>query len=919
MKPIFLDYGENLPEIAAREISSCANPQNALLVFPNKRPGYFAAKYLSEKKGPIISPKIFSQDEFIDELFSNLKDKTIKVKRFYDPDLAAVLMFDLKKEFHSFLNKKEGEAENPFLLAWAMRMISAFEECKIASVEPKRLRKFDFLSSPDKSADSLNKKFERFSDLYEKFYFLCADKGFYTRAMKYSCLAERSKDCAEYCLSFEKAVFGGFFVLNKSEKIILQEIAENGNSLFIYGDSPLLEGKSVHDRPKKELKREKPKIKFVKCLSRQHEVFELKKELGCSDGASKKSFGQDNAVIIPESSYLPPALEIVFPNISEFNISAGYSLKMTPIYGLFLALENLFGSLNAQKEFSARSYFSFAFHPYIKNFKANKGKENAEKTRMAFQNLRDYAAKEKISFISLKELSDLGGSEVKEINESLIAPFLNSSSLGEFCEAAEDFIDSISFYSTGNLHPYWNYFPSIMKEKAQEIKNSLLSKVSFKNTKEYVSFFNSYCSASAYPFSGSPVRGLQGLGFLESRNLKFEKIYFLGFCENIFPSVKKEDEILPYEARLELGLSTYKEKSEIYSYYFERLIYSSKEAVFFYTQDDESGLSPFGEKLKWDYEKEKIKYEERFSLSPVSFAPYKIKPVKKTDKMKDFLKSQIYSYSSLDAYLSCGLKFYYSKVLRLGEEDELMSEREPKEIGEALHKILEKFFFMKGFESPYKEKIIIMEKALKEVSDKILKDKETNGISYMEYFQIRKRCFDFLNFHEKDRSKFKILEGEKEIHFEINVKGHVFKLKSRLDRIDDRDGEIVVCDYKTGGLDFKKYIPKASVEKDGLPEIFQGNKNKIGSLQLPVYCMAAETIYKSKEINASIITLGLPQIKEDLLFKKEDNRPAKLKIYKEAVSLALDEIVGCDSFNPAEDEKECEYCPFARFCNIYNS
>jgi len=86
----------------------------------------------------------------------------------------------------------------------------------------------------------------------------------------------------------------------------------------------------------------------------------------------------------------------------------------------------------------------------------------------------------------------------------------------------------------------------------------------------------------SYPFPGTPLKGLQVLGLLETRGLRFGRVYFLDANSDILPAARKEDTILSHFVRESLGLATYKTRERISRYYFDALLSGADEAHVFY-------------------------------------------------------------------------------------------------------------------------------------------------------------------------------------------------------------------------------------------------------------------------------------------------------------------------------------------------
>ena len=142
-------------------------------------------------------------------------------------------------------------------------------------------------------------------------------------------------------------------------------------------------------------------------------------------------------------------------------------------------------------------------------------------------------------------------------------------------------------------------------EQVIELKNSRLVGESFDGAAGYFKFFTTFIQCSSYPFPGTPLTGLQVLGFLETRCLRFKRVYFLDANADILPSSRKEDTILSHFVREGLGLSTYKTRERLSRYYFTALLAGAAEAHIFYKDSAAKERSPFVEKLIWDLQREK--------------------------------------------------------------------------------------------------------------------------------------------------------------------------------------------------------------------------------------------------------------------------------------------------------------------------
>ena len=97
-------------------------------------------------------------------------------------------------------------------------------------------------------------------------------------------------------------------------------------------------------------------------------------------------------------------------------------------------------------------------------------------------------------------------------------------------------------------------------------------------------------------------------------------------------------------------------------------------------------------------------------------------------------------------------------------------------------------------------------------------------------------------------NKLKILAVEKEFENEIKDRGKIFKIRGKIDRIDELNGEVRIIDYKSG----KKISKRNLTIKDS--EELTGEKG-IYNLQLLVYMLGIKEEFNEKTIKSGIINL----------------------------------------------------------------
>ena len=918
---------ENLVEKAGELLLSAGSLADNIVIFPGKRPAHFLRRYLAGKRGGALrAPVITSMDGFIDLAAEELGIKGGGASAL---DLAEVLYGRLKKELCRVIARDPGELTLDSFLPWALKLTGDFEELKIELKTQKDLSGYDSILPEDLRSASFMKKLESFSRLYGDFYRELEKEDLLTRSVKYARVAGEIErlDNARY----ENIIFAGFFALTNAEKVILKNLAARGAHIILE-PGPGLEEQFAFLGPAPAIRQPappsaKPALRFYKASDAHGEIFKLAQVL--------KDPAPGDVIVLPEAQTLFPLIENVLPKAGDYNISMGYPLAATPVYALLDSLGDLLDK-KGEAGYFAPNYLKFVFHPYIKNIYLN---GSAEPGRIIFQTVEEHLSGRVNKYVTLKEIEDdvlllkeasarlgdygekLGPADIKAhiagIHKTLIAPFEEIKSIADLAGKLLAFISYISEHSTAPLHPYWAPFVEKAMEHIIELKNSRLAGESFAGAAGYFKFFKTFIQGANYPFPGTPLKGLQVLGFLETRGLRFNRVYFLDANSDILPAARKEDTILSHFVREGLGLSTYKTRERLSRYYFSALLAGAAEAHLFYKDSANKERSPFVEKLVWDLERRNEKPEESEVHLRINFSQSEPKPTAKTPEQIAALRAGEFSPSALDAYLTCNLKFYYRYALRLSEKDELSDDIEQRDIGTIVHEALENFFKAragKPLNILEKDYGLMLEEAGR-VFDARLKGHNA-GFEYLIKRQVERRLRDILDYHRDNLAGITILGCETRLTAELPTRYGPIKLKGRADRVDLRGGVIHILDYKTG---VRAGVPNWQKFDLGMRADWPST---LKSTQLPFYIlayMAGHNISDAGGLDASLMLLGAENITEETLYrernKKTPDKAAVFGTYKEALTVLIEEILDKDTpFYPPPDETPCAVCPFKNLC-----
>jgi len=916
-----------------KDFSSCA------IVFPGIRPSHFLLDYLKKRiKGPFLPPARFSIDEWMQYLFSLKRDERIPDG---DPDKDFDLIYLLYRAIvESGIDKKSSlfklaSSINNYI-HWGGRILNAMEEFEIQKakrIEIEALAEYD-----ENFLDWVRDFWKHFVLIRDKFYYLLRINNLTYRGEVYDWTSENIGDISD-SIQFDKVIFAGFYALNKSENKMMKHLySRNKTDIIIQSDE--IEGEIPRTSPYYSHKKwegdwgitfkklnnrqsKKPELKIHQCFDSHTEILTAEEILS---GFKEKDI--NTAIVLPDPAPLIPLIsEVVQASKDDFNITMGYPLKRT---SLFTLLKYVFSLQKTKKKteeknlYYLKDYLNLIQHPWIKTIRDEKEEESF---RMAVNRLEPILvnqnreeAKNFFSLGEIKKLLSVNALEdevpVKDALESLekvhtlsIKVFDEIKSLKEASEKLHSLISFLYTQSSVKKYPLNNQFVGKLFEKLEEIKNSLFADINFPDSYDIITFLESYLGTLRVPFFGEPLKGVQIMGMLESRNLNFEQAVLLDVNEGTMPDVNKFDPLLPQGLRKLIDLPTYEEKESMYAYNFFRLINGAKEVHLIFKEGklknvDKNIKSRFIEKIIWEKEKKNEKRYMDNRLFAPSVEVLEKKEIEKSKKALKKLKEMEYSPTRIDTYIRCPLQFYYRYVLGLEEFMGIEEEVEHSTIGKFTHDFLKDYytkFLNKKFipdKSDYEKKLKVeLEKNFREGGGQlILKDIISTTLNRFMDYEIERA--------EEQDIYIKNLEEVVSGDF-ITKKGKAFKFQGRIDRVEETGGILKVIDYKTGTV----IIPGKIKERE-----FDFSRetiyNKIKSFQLPiyVYLYSKHSGIPVDKIQAGIFNIRKPREKNTLACEN-------MEIFLDALAFILEEITNPDiPFFPDPDHY-CEYCPYRLMCS----
>lgn len=914
-KIIELPYRENPVEYLANIVK---DRERTIVVFPGKRPALFLRKRLSELVGKaFIPPRIFSLEDFISYLYERGFGKAV----FINSLDASWLIFTLSREMHRLKDYPTFES----FFFWGTRIYNMFEEFEkelIPSEEFKKVKEYsELLGVPEGIRAILG----TFSELKSRFDEELEKRGFTTPGKILRKVAESIENLRAELPG--QVYFVGFSALTRAEEKILRTLLKGDVFLIRQGGDEWRFFKNMDEWgfavERVKMEEPEPEIHLWASPNLHGEAVALSKIL--------RNFApEETVVVLPDPSILIPVLEEALTQYgSEFNISMGYPLKRTPLYALIESIMYLIETKRYEK-FYSRSYLKLMLHPYMKNIMVEK---DPSRMRIAVHYVEEQLTRMNRIFITLEEVEDIVAKldpELKphfhEVHDLFIRELERVETLrdlGDYLERISNFLverSPMKFYplSSSFLSHFFNFFSKFKTSLSADVRMS---------TQTLFQLLRHTILEERVPFEGSPLRGLQVLGLLETRSLNFKNVIMLDVNEGILPSVEPYDPLLPIPLRKALGLPTMREREEVIEYHMMRLLRGADKVHLIYVKSKDRERSRFVEKLLWERElKEKrLGAIEEKEVKFYAFSPEeKPKCIPKTDEIIEKIKNGI-TVTSLDRYLKCPFHFYFADILSLEEREEIEMEPEAAKVGSVIHEILQEYYkkFVGVKLSPEMLKI----EELFEIIDRIFKKhfSSEEGEVYLLKRVVKHRLKTFVEMERKRAEKSNIIIRRLEYPMELTIKTSRGKLKivGRADRIEEIDGELVISDYKTGSTD--NLTPSLNNLQDD-PTSLENIRKWMKSFQLPLYVIMATRDKKFRnfeisKLNARLLSLREPSSNKAIvsLFNNRmsptDREYFIEQIFPLSLKTLVEEILNPDTpFYSDTSSDMCGFCPYSTLC-----
>ena len=901
-KIIVNDYSNSFPDV--------------IIVLPNKRAKVFLINELkNEISKTAFSPEIISIEDFIQEISGIRSMDSVE------------LLFEFYTVYLSVTEKDPDKFET--FANWAKILLQDFNEIDRYLLNPDTILKYleeikevEHWSVDKSKQTDLIKKYlifwKKLPLYYHSLYKYLINKGIGYQGLIYR-EADRNINHYSENIAHKKIIFAGFNALNKAEEKIIQHLLAIDIAKIYWDLEETFLNDTFHDAGlfQRKFKNEWP---YYKSNPYEWITNDYKQEKNIHVIGTPKSIGQAKivgeitnkhnnlnngnlqsvAVVLGEESLLIPVLYSLPATIDALNITMGYSSKNNPaqllISKLFKAHTNAISRNASSYVFYYKDVLDILTHPLIEPYvNANQFVKIINQNNYTFiihKRILELQENKNNLFQLLFQKWDVSSIEILEnLSQILLVIKANLNTDNE-----EDKITNAFVYSI------------------YKVINKLISYFSInENTNDVNTLFAIYkqvIDVAEVSFEGEPLNGLQIMGVLESRVLDFETIIVTSVNEGKFPAGKSSNSFIPYDVKNEYGLPTYKEKDAIYTYHFYHLLQRAKNIYLLYNSENEGFDSGERSRFITQLEVEKqANHNLTFEIYNANVPEIAHEPIEipKSEsvliRLKEIATDKGFSPSALTNYIRNPIQFYFQRILRISETDEVEENIAVNTLGTIIHHTLEELY------KPFIGKILIekdVELSLKNMDNEVLnqfkkiyKEGEIKKGRNLLAFEVAKRnVFNFLKMELKsiqEGDQIQIIALEKRLEREIIHPDLPFSIKigGNVDRIENRNGKIRIIDYKTGKVELK------NITLSSWNDLTKDIKNdKI--IQILAYAYMYEPEANGLEIEAGIISFKnlksgfLPfTFKVDKVKTEVINQEITHK-YLEEMVLLLNEIIDKD-------------------------
>lgn len=897
-----------LDQIAKVIIEDYSNDlSNTVVILPNKRAKIFLIEALKNQiEKNIICPKIISIEDFIQEISAIRSIDSIElVFEFYEvylklTDVKSQQSFDLFANWAKMLLQDFNEIDRYLLDAnHVLSYLKDIEDIKKWGIE---------VENKTKLLENYIDFWKLLPNYYQTLYNHLLKKGIGYQGLIYREAVNKLKSFSK-SVPNTKYIFAGFNALNAAEEKIVQSLLESNHAKIYWDIDQTFLNDPYHDTG---LFIRRFKDKWIHYKSKPFEWVAndfLKDKKNINIIGTPKTIGQAKivggiidelitndpmisldkvAIVLGDENMLIPLLYSLPSSVGALNITMGFSSKNNPAQILIAKLFKMHSAALSRNGknyvFYYKDLLGILTHPLIEPYS-----NTSELVKTIIQYNYTFITHQKIMelnpnpsdlFLLLFGKWEEGSLKVLgDISQLLQTIKGNLSNDNEEEKITKAFVFSI-FKVINKLISYYSKYFHI------------------DNIDTLHAIYKQVIDLAEVSFEGEPLNGLQIMGVLESRVLDFETVIITSLNEGKLPAGKSQNSFIPYDVKRELELPTFKEKDAIYTYHFYHLLQRAKNVYLLYNTESE-GLDA-GEKSRFITQLQ-VEYSDKHNLMPAIYnavIPEKANQpmvIPKSESVMARLKEIAengFSPTTLTSYIRNPIQFYFQRILKIREVEEVEENIALNTLGTIIHETLKSMY------DPFIGKFISESDILnciKQIDAEVMKQfkleyKEgeiKKGRNLLAFEVAKRNVYNFLKVELEsilsgDAIKILALEQRYERTFEHPSLPFPIKIGGSVDRIELRNGVLRIIDYKTGRVD------KGTVTLSTWTDLTKDIANE-KIIQVLAYAFMYQEMALEQQMEAGIISFK--NLKSGFLpFTFKEGKELNTIISKETIDQYLEQI-----------------------------
>lgn len=658
------------------------------------------------------------------------------------------------------------------------------------------------------------------------------------------------------------------------------------------------------------------------------------------------------SVILCNEALMQPVLHAIPESAKEVNVTMGFPIADTPIYGIIMSLLKL----QIEGYDAERERFRYPF-------------EQALRRQPLFELLRE------------EDCFVYQGNNTKKLLDYLLI-HLRQIALHYAQIEEPNIFEQLYSETTYRIDRMICLLKTLLKGEdsgqkvsplKEDIEGALLRRL-----------LRQMMTSTKIPFHSEPDRGLQVMGVLETRCLDFKHMLLLSVEEGNLPRGMHTNSFIPESLREAFGMTTQRHRIAVYAYYFYRLVQRCEHLTCVYNESTNDGVQhEMSRFLRQMLAETDIPIRTLWLRSEPEVKTTSPIEIEKTPEVMERLRQRydqnlqdgehiMLSPSAINTYMACPVQFYLNNVLRIRREEDPEEGISADIIGTIFHDTAE--FFYEWLQERTGTTVITAEMLCEKKGENTLTVRET---IHRELQRMLHVAFDVCWFHPVEdfdhlpemrrryqnksslltllplgqaqaehsslykgttliahdvllryllelirydarHAPFRIIGAEKERTIEFIVQSSKFKVKvgGRIDRIDEMNGRLRIVDYKTGSHEPKK-------EKIKMENVVSLDKeHERYYLQTFLYALAemqeAEAMLPIQPVLFFPIKAVAGDYDPSLMIdgKVVDDFAAQhAEAFREGLQNILEDIFNPEKpFTCTTDAKVCEYCKLGQLC-----